>query len=318
MTLRPISYFTLLSRHRSTMETDSDLPTLVLRRDHVNVLRYIRLHQLREPDLVLKHGKAIVGADLSRRSGDDLVRLAVVEQMCLAAVDKQDHEFAQLCLTKLKEEGVSKDSSRFRLLLARCLEGSGDADGAALVYESMLKDNGSNQMALKRKYCILKSEAGKTTAAVEALNEYLKQNYNDSTAWYELANLRKELGDFSGAAFGLVEVLLSVPNDPKIHCELAECYATMGGLDNLGLARKHMAQALELDCTLRRAQFGLVTVSNAYLVEVENSASKHTDEFEVQVATALVQHGADLLDKSYKGNKMFPAVKRLMSEYTAK
>jgi tetratricopeptide (TPR) repeat protein len=298
------------------METDFSLPTLIQRKEHLNVLRYLRVHQIREPELVMEHGKALLGQDLNRKISDEVARLAALEQMCLAAVDKQDHETAQVCLTKLRDSGVSKDASRFRLLLARCLEAAGDDEAAVLVYEGLLKDNPANAMALKRKYCMLKAQVGKQMLAMEALNEYLKQNYSDSAAWYELAKLRMEMGDYKGAAFGLEEVLLGAPADAKLHCELAECYATIGGLENLGLARKHMAQALELDSSLRRAQFGLVSVANAYLEEMENAGKKNLDEFEVEVAKELVKYGAEQVLKSYKGKDMFTAVKALMSEYT--
>lgn len=298
------------------METDSDLPTLIQSKDHLNVLRYIRVHQIRDADLVLTHARALLGPDWNRKISDEVARLAVLEQVCLAAVDKQDHDTAQEVLKKLREAGVSKDASRFRLLLARCLEAAGDLSGAELVYEDLLKDNPSNLMALKRKYCLLKAQVGKQTLAMEALNQYLKQNYGDTGAWYELAKLRMELGDYKGASFGLEEVLLATPTDANLHCELAECYATIGGLDNLGLARKHMSQALELDSSLRRAQFGLVSVANAYLVESESAGKKNTDDFEIEVAKQLVKYGAEQVLISYKGKDMFPSVKALMSEYT--
>jgi tetratricopeptide (TPR) repeat protein len=302
-----------------TMETDSDLPTLIQQKDHLNVLRYIRVHELREPELVLTHGKAFLGPDLKWKKADDLARLASLEQICLAAVDKHDHETAQECLAQLRGSGVAKESSRFRLLLARCLETAGDdesGESGRSVYEELLTDNPANLMALKRKYCLLKSQVGKETEAMHALNEYLKQNYSDTAAWYELAKLRMELGDYKGAAFGLEEVLIGFAADPKLHCELAECYATIGDLEHLGLARKHMAQALELDPSLRRAQFGLVSVANAYLEESETAGKKNIDEFEIEVAKELVKYGAEQVLKSYKGSSMFPSVKTLMSEYT--
>jgi predicted Zn-dependent protease len=296
------------------METDSDLPTLIKRKDHLNVLRYIRVHELREPELVLTHGKAFLGPDLKWKKADEVARLAALEQICLASVDKQDHDTAQECLAQLRGSGVSKESSRFRLLLARCLETAGDGGRAS--YEELLTDNPANLMALKRQYCLLKAQVGKETEAMHALNEYLKQNYSDTAAWYELAKLRMELGDYKGAAFGLEEVLIGFAADPKLHCELAECYATIGDLENLGLARKHMAQALELDPTLRRAQFGLVSVANAYLEEMESAGKKNMDEFEMEVAKELVKYGAEQVLKSYEGSSMFPSVKTLMSEYT--
>ena len=319
------------------METADNLPTLIKRKEHLNVLRYIRVHELREPDLVLTHGKAWLGQDLHKLSNDknNVARLAALEQICLAALDKHDPKTADQCLSRLREAGIPKESTRFRLLLARCLEAAAvdDADDAAgagdanLVYSDLLKENPSNLMALKRKYCLLKAQVGKETEAVAALNRYLQQNYADTAAWYELAQLRMELGDYKGGAFCLEEVLLAAPVDPKLHCELAECYATIGSgtggggggsssLENFALARKHMAQALELDPSSRRAQVGLVSVANAYLEEAEKAGKKGMDEFEIEVAKELVKYGAEEVLKSYKGSKLFPAMKNLMKEYT--
>jgi ER membrane protein complex subunit 2 len=297
------------------METDLDLPALIQGKDHLNVLRYIRIHQLREPELVLKHGKVLLGADLnSKRYVNELARLAAIEQICNAALDCNDSVTAELCLRRLSEAGIEKSSTRFRLLLARCLEADGDMSGADIIYDALLKENPSNSAALKRKYCLLKSVPGKEVESVEALNAYLQQNYNDASAWYELAKQKQDIGDWKGATFCLEEVLLGSPASAKIHCELAECHATVGGLDNLLTARKHMAQALELDPANVRAKFGLVTVANAYLCEAA-AKKKDADEFEVEVAKELLKYGTEQVLHAYNGTDMLASVKVLMKEY---
>lgn len=299
------------------METDADLPTLIKRKEHLNVLRYIRVNQLREPELVMKHGKALLGPEFSRKISDEMARLAALEQICLAALDQQMHSEAEVCLKRLKEAGIAKDSIRFRLLLARCVEAAGDLSGADLIYDDLLKENPANLLARKRKYCVLRAQPGKVLEAAEALNDYLQQNYADTAGWRELALLRMELGDYKSAVFCLEEVLMGSPSDAKVHCEVAECYATVGGMENLLLARKHMAQALELEPSMKRAQFGLVSVSNAYLLEIDGLSQKEKyDEFEVEVAKELVKFGAEKVIQSYKGKSLFPAVSKLMKEYT--
>lgn len=300
------------------METDLDLPALIQGKDHLNVLRYIRIHQLREPELVLKHGKALLGDDLGRRSApNELARLAAVEQICLAALDCSDSDTAELCLRRLSEAGVEKSSTRFRLLLSRCLESSCDFTGAEIILDDLLKENPSNSLALKRKYCLIKSAPGKQVESAVALNAYLQQNYGDAAAWYELAKLKQELGDWKGAIFCLEEVLLGTPSSAKIHCELAECYATAAGtnLNNILTARKHMAQALELDPSSLRAKFGLVTISNAYLQQSNGKKKDAEQEFEVEVAQELVKYGVEQVLLSYKGADMLGSVKALMEEY---
>ena len=290
---------------------DDDLPTLLKRNDHLNVLRYIRAHQLREPEIVVLHGKALLGPDFSRRLSDETAQLAALEQITLASLDLQQHDDATTCLDRLKSS-ISNESVRFRLLVGRCLEAAGDVDGAQKVYNEVLVSNPSNLMVLKRKYCLSED----LVERMAALNVYLQHNMADSAGWFEMANLRMQLGDFVGASFALEEVILGCPIDAPIHIQLAEVYATIGGLENLSLARKHMAQALELDATNKRAMFGLVMVSNAFLATAANATKKQVvDEHSVDVAKELVKFGADKLLKQYKGSKMFGAVQTVMAQY---
>lgn len=298
------------------MGPDEDLPTLIQQKEHLNILRYVRAHQLRQPELVLEHGKLLLGNELNRSIGDESARLAAVEQICLAALDLHDHELAEKCLSILKEKVSGKESNRFRRLLARCLEAADDVTGAEKIYDEMLVSNPTNLLALQRKYCLLKAQPSREVEAMEALNKYLEQNMSDVAGWYELAQFRLSMADYKGASYALEEVVLACPLESSVHCELAEIYATIGGLDNLVLARKHMAQSLELDATNRRAQFGLVSVSNAYLLESENASKKFHDEHEASVAKELVKYGAEQLLAYYKGSPLFGAVKSLMEEYT--
>lgn len=295
------------------MGPDEDLPTLVGRKDHLNVLRYIRAHQLREPDLVIEHGKALLGPNLTGGlSSDEAARLAVLEQICYASVDVQEHSTAEICLSQIRK-AVGKDPVRFRMILARCLEAAGDNDGASLIYDDILKENPSNLMALKRKYCMAPTEK----ESIETLNAYLQQSPCDTAAWYEMAKLRMSIGDYKSAVFALEEVVLGCPLDSPIHCQLAEAYATLGGVANLQLARKHMAQALELDDTNKRAMFGLVSVAKAYLDEVSKQGKKKAvDEHDVEVAKELFKFGADKLAKAYKGTKMYAAVQQVVKQQT--
>ena len=298
--------------------SNEDLPTLVKRKDHLEVLRYIRAHELREPKLVLEHGRALVGSELNKSLDDDAAHLATLEQMGFAALDMDDHDLANNCLGKLRENGVEKESARFRRLLARCLEAAGDYESAEEQYDSLLKQNPCNLVALQRKYCIARAMRKSPEEIITALNEYLGQQLSDVSGWYEMAKLRMSIADFKGAAFALEQVVLGCPLDSDIHRQLAEVYATLGGLENLSMARKHMAQALELDPVNVRAQFGLVSVSNHYLEECETAKKSSVDDHEKLVAAELVKYGAAEILKSYKGNKnnMFSAVKRVMDDYT--
>ncbi len=299
------------------MGPGDDLPTLIGRKDHLGVLRFLRSHELREPDLVVEHGQCLLGKELSKRIGDEETRLAALEQICLAALDLGQHAAADKCLDQLRNSGIDKESVRFRRLLARCLESSGDYDGASKIYDALLKDNPANLVALQRKYCIARATKQEPEKVIESLNEYLGQNLSDVSGWYEMAQLRMSLCDFRGAAYALEQVVLGSPLDAEMHRQLAEVYATIGGLENLTLARKHMSQALELDTSNVRAQFGLVAVSNQYLEESAAVGKKDVDEHELLVAKELVKYGGSEVMKSYNGNKKMQDVfRRVMDDYT--
>ena len=297
---------------------NTDLPTLIQRKDHLGVLRHIRAHELREPKLVVTHGQALLGKGLSSKLGDNEARLAALEQVCLSSLEIANHDLAEVSLSQLKMV-VDKDSARFRRLLARCLEASGSYEEAEKIYDALLKENPANVISLQRKYCIARAQRKEPREVIAALNEYLGQQMQDAGAWYEMANLRMSLADFKGAAYALEQVVLGNPLDGDIHRQLAEVYATIGGLENLSIARKHMAQALELDSTNIRAQFGLVSVANQYLEESAAASSKvkkDMDQHEELVAKELVKYGAVEVLKSYKGTNMFQKVKRVMDDYT--
>ena len=307
------------------------MTTLSDKRDHLGVLRYIRAHELREPTTVITHGLALFGDQLDEaKACDSASRAAALEQICLAAIDINDHDLAERCLDKLKgspafsdknsaQGSLVRDSDRYRRLLGRCLEAANDFDAAINLYETMLKKNPSNLVALQRKYCVLRAQKESSTEAIlEALNEYLGQQLSDVSGWYEMAQLRLSLADFKGAAYALEQVVLGSPLDANVHRELAEVYATIGGLENTSCARKHMAQALELEPSNLRAQFGLVSVSQQFLDESNASSTKQKklDEHERLVATELVKYGAAKVLESYKGSKLFAGVKRVMDDFT--
>ena len=297
------------------MGPGDNLASLVGSKDHLGVLRYIRSHELREPTLVVEHGQALLGKDLSKGMGDTEVLVAALEQICLGSLDIGMHNLADKCLEQLRSNGIEKESVRFRRLLARCLEASGNYDGATKIYDALLADNPANLIALQRKYCIARAKRMEPELVVNALNDYLGQNMSDVSGWYEMAQLRMTLCDFKGAAYALEQVILGSPLDAEMHRMLAEVYATLGGLENLILARKHMSQSLELDSSSVRAQLGLVSVANQYLEESALAGKKDIDQHEILVAKELVKYGASQVLKSYEGSKMLGIIKRVMDDY---
>ena len=333
----------------ATTGPEEELSTLISRKDHLNILRYIRAHKIREPTTVVTHGKLLL--DISedyitdgnnnnskpntstKRSTSlgDAERLAALEQLCIAALDIGNISLAEYCLDDMQQATgggrgdssssslVTKESSRFRKLLGMCLEASCDYDGASAIYDKLLQENPSNAYASKRKYCILAAQSDKQDEAMKALNEYLSQHPGDISAWYTMADICLSVSDFQGAAYCYEEVLLGCPLDSNIHVKLGEAYCTAGGMSNVKLARKHLAQAIQLDPNNLRAWYGLIAAAEGYLEEVDkipskNSSKKEAEEEGVIVAKELIKFGGEKLIQVYKGTKMMKMVESMLSE----
>jgi len=292
-------------------------------KDHLGVLTHVRANKLRQPERVVAAGTALLGPDVRRSGGlGPSERLAVLEQLCLAAIDVGGGgmELAERCLAEIRKS-VPDDSARYRRLLGLCLEAAGDLSGAAQEYDDLLASNPSNVLALKRKYCILRAQPGKEVPAREALHVLLESSGGDPASWAELGRLAQEAGDYRSAAYAWEEVVLACPLSADVHRTLGELYATLGGLANLRLARKHLAQSLDLDPANTRALYALVAAASAYLDELDRaSKSKRGAEEDgaEEVARELVKFGAEQLVKQYAGSpKMQKVVAEVMAAHTA-
>eukprot|EP00594_Rhizosolenia_setigera_P004340 CAMPEP_0178942604 /NCGR_PEP_ID=MMETSP0789-20121207/2088_1 /TAXON_ID=3005 /ORGANISM="Rhizosolenia setigera, Strain CCMP 1694" /LENGTH=398 /DNA_ID=CAMNT_0020622035 /DNA_START=44 /DNA_END=1240 /DNA_ORIENTATION=- len=248
------------------MAGDQDLNVLIKTKNHLGVLRHIRIHKLREPKLVLFHGNLYlksIGASLSEISSKfnkhQTDRLSVLEQMCFASLDLHDTQMAEMCLDAIQDalptkqqtnssssegkerEEENKDSTntitvisssvRARYLLGHCFEATQDFDRALKIYDGMIEENPANVMALKRKYTISKiassTSINNNESAREILNKYIEQNQGDPAGWMQLYKDCMDAGDYKGASFALEEVIVSDPLNAKNHVLLAEVYQTM-------------------------------------------------------------------------------------------
>lgn len=277
---------------------EDDLTTLIDRHDHLNILRYIRAHKLRESQLVVAHGSKLF--EINDNDDDDsesenavvintagggakllghAERLAALEQLCIASLDVGDIRLAEGCLAAITTAGaggaksaplVTKSSTRYRKLVGLYLEATGDYDNASALYQQLITENPSNSHAAKRQYCILAAQPKKQVEAMASLNEYLNNHPGDAAAWYQMYQVRLSVCDYEEAAYCLEEVILACPLDSKVHTLCGEAYATAGGLTNTKLARKHLALAIQLNAKNVRAWFGLLSASESYLEEVQN------------------------------------------------
>lgn len=299
-----------------------EVDRLAKAKDHLGVLEHIRANKLRQPQHVVAAGTALLGPDVRRSGGlSQSARLAVLEQVCMAAIDVGGNagmELAERCLAEIKK-GAPEDSARYRRLLALCLEAAGDLSGAEQEYNYLLAENPANKFALKRKYCILRAQPGKEVEAREAFNTLLESAGGDPAAWAEFGRVAQEAGDYKAAVYAWEEVVLACPLSAEAHCTLGELYATLGGVANLRLARKHIAQSLDLDPASTRALYALVASASAYLDELEKKSKNKRDAEDdgAEVARELVKFGAEQLVKQYAGSKMQKVVAEVMAAHTA-
>lgn len=85
---------------------------------------------------------------------------------------------------------------------------------------------------------------------------------SDQEAWHELCNLYLMEGEYSKAVFSMEEVLLHNPYSHLVHQRLGDIRYTMGGQDNIEIAKSYYAQAIKLNGNNLRALYGLYLVSS--------------------------------------------------------
>ncbi|KAF0717439.1 Aste57867_2292 [Aphanomyces stellatus] len=210
----------------------------------LDLLEFMRKEKVRAPEVAMKVGqKLISGGGLS---ADSLY--TIYEQTFLAALDVNDTDVQDSCILALKKK--FPDSSRVQRLELMLLEANGKFSQADAFYKDMLVKNPSNMLVVKRQVAIYKAQ-GKIDDAIGKLNELLKNFQTDAGSWVELADLYLSVGNYTKAAFCFEELILTNPLNAFYHERLAEVYMSIGGVDNLKIARKHLAHSLELNETGR-------------------------------------------------------------------
>ena len=134
-------------------------------------------------------------------------------------------------------------------------------DEALEVLDGILEEDTANSSARKRKIAIWKAQ-GETDRAVRELVKYLNVFMSDQEGWLELCELYISEQEYSKAAYCIEELLLHNPHNHLYHQRHAEIRYTMGGHDNLELAKQYYCQAVKLAPSSMRALYGLlVTVA---------------------------------------------------------
>lgn len=196
-------------------------------------------------------------ADKIKKLGTE--RLIILEQVFVAALDCGRIKLAEDCIRVLISE--FPESLRVMKLKAMLLEALERYEDALDVLESIIKKDETNAAPRKRKVAILKAK-GQISDAIKELCDYLKKFMSDQEAWHELCNLYLMEGDYTKASFCMEEVLLHNPYSHLIHQRIGDIRYTMGGQDNMEIAKSYYAQAIKLNGSNLRALYGLYLCCN--------------------------------------------------------
>ena len=234
-----------------------------------------RKNKMRRPDLMIKKGLSA----LTSRRHDGVDKWALLEALFLAAIDVGDDSLAKRCLGDLQKE--FPESVRVGVLKGRMMELEGKFSDAIRLYDSLLKKQIHNIDVMRRLVCAHK-QSGNTKLAVDHLHKILAVYQADAGAWFELSEIHLGFGEYAEAAHCCEELVMLKPTSCIYHNRLADVYYSMGGEDNLRLARKHYTMSLNYQAPEINVQalYGL-RASAEMLVEVggnDKAVAKSTEK----------------------------------------
>ncbi|CAG9135963.1 unnamed protein product [Plutella xylostella] len=232
-----------------------------------DLLRQWREGNERRSDEVMDLWTDVVEQNVDKLGNEKHV---ILEQVIYAALDTHQYGYANYCIILLSNEFPgSMRVMRYKALL---LEATEKYDEAITVLEGIIKADETNAAARKRLVAILKAQ-GQINQAIIELVDYLKKFMSDVEAWQQLCSLYLQTGEYARAAFCAEEALLHQPHHHLLHQRLADIRYTMGGIENIELAKTYYCQALKLNPDNMRALLGLVLVTNTLLNHYKSSGN---------------------------------------------
>ncbi|XP_045449269.1 ER membrane protein complex subunit 2-A-like [Melitaea cinxia] len=237
-----------------------------------DLLRQWRENNERRSEDVLDLFEAIVEDPLQKLGSE---KYLVMEQVIYAALDCHYYSIAKSWIMMLFEEFPG--SLRVLRYKAACLEAEEKYDEAMEVLDSIINADETNSAARKRRVAIFKAQ-GLIQEAIKELVDYLKKFMSDMEAWQELSELYLQVQEYSKAAFCAEELILHQPHNHLMHQRLADIRYTMGGVENMELAKSYYCQALKLNPDNMRALLGLFLVTNTLLSHYKSSGSTKRKE----------------------------------------
>ncbi|XP_050349461.1 ER membrane protein complex subunit 2-A-like [Nymphalis io] len=269
-----------------------------------DLLRRWRENNERRSEDVLDLSEAIAEDPLHKLGSEKYV---VMEQVIYAALDCHYYSIAKSWILMLSEEFPG--SLRVLRYKAACLEAEEKYEEALDVLDNIIKTDETNSAARKRRVAILKAQ-GLIQEAIKELVEYLKKFMSDMEAWQELSELYLQVQEYSKAAYCAEELILHQPHNHLMHQRLADIRYTMGGVDNMELAKAYYCQALKLNPENMRALLGLFLVTNTLLSHYKSSGSaKRKEAFKL---SQWAQSEAKKIQRSAQPPPTIPALTNMM------
>lgn len=221
-----------------------------------DTLRRFRDQGTRHSRLTYKLAKSLLETHESNL-GDE--KWDVTEQLFYACIDIGNNDLAENYLQRLSEQ--FPDSKRVSRLAGILQEADGEVTAAEELYRENIRADPADAASTKRIIALYKSQ-GKTNEAVKELNRYLEVFQCDVESWFELAEIYLAELEYEKAAYCFEELILLSPANFLIYQRYAETRATIGGLDNLLLAKTYYCQAARLSGNVsNRALWGIVAIS---------------------------------------------------------
>ncbi|RMZ74127.1 tetratricopeptide repeat domain-containing [Pyrenophora seminiperda CCB06] len=218
------------------------------------------------------------------RTGDESAALAI-----LARLETRfgNHNERIMALRGIYNEATSKSDAE--------LENVFDA------YQKILKDDPTNMSIKKRSVAVLKA-LGRTSDAIDALNELLQNSPTDAEAWAEASELYASTEAWGQAIYCAEEVMLITPNAWSAHAHVATLHylstKRMPNHESLVVSLKHFCRSVELNDGYLRGYYGLKFIS-AKLTGVHTGSAQLEEIATRKLAEIVRQYKSG--NKSWQG-----------------
>ncbi|CAH2040164.1 unnamed protein product, partial [Iphiclides podalirius] len=237
-----------------------------------DLLRQWRENNERKSKEILELWSTVLEVNLNKYGNEKYV---IFEQIIYAALDCHYYGIAHSLIYTLSVEFPG--SLRVMRYKAALLEAEEKYDEALNILDSIIKADETNAAARKRRVAVLKAR-GLINEAIKELADYLKKFMSDVEAWQELCELYLQVQEYGRAAFCAEELILHQPHNHLMHQRLADIRYTMGGIENMELAKTYYCQALKLNPDNIRALLGLFLVANNLVGHYKSSGSSKRKE----------------------------------------